>query len=179
LTGARPPADSVAPNRPRVTWLGGPAQLAAALPVIEPDPTTTVAVMEDRPVAEELKEKLATPELSLVRLPDVAPGPVTGEGRAGAPWTGLPCPFEHGGCHVGGLPGLRGRRGPGSWLMEEAMPCHVTVVLAVPAPALAWITSVPDLGSGVARGAGRSGEEKHRRTTQLWIELPAFPRKRS
>jgi hypothetical protein len=29
-------------------------------------------------------------------------------------------------------------------VMEEAMPCHVTVVLAVPAPALAWITSVPD-----------------------------------
>jgi len=77
LTGARPPDDWVAPNRLNATWLGGPAQLAEALPVIEPDPDVTVAVMEDWPVAEELKEKVAAPELSLVRLPDVAPGPVT------------------------------------------------------------------------------------------------------
>jgi hypothetical protein len=89
LTGASPPAAWVAPNRPRVTWLGGPAQLAAALPVIEPDPTTTVAVMDDWPGVEELKEKVAAPEASLVRLPDVAPGPVTVKATV-APWTGLP-----------------------------------------------------------------------------------------
>ena len=89
LTGASPPDDWVAPNSPRVTWLGGPAQLAAALPVIEPDPTVTVAVMEDWPVAEELKEKGAAPELSVVWLPDLAPGPVTVKATA-VPCTGLP-----------------------------------------------------------------------------------------
>ena len=89
LTGASPPDDWVAPNSPRVTWLGGPAQLAAALPLMEPDPTVTVAVMEDWPVAEELKEKAAPPELSVVRLPDVAPGPVTVKPTV-APGTGPP-----------------------------------------------------------------------------------------
>jgi hypothetical protein len=28
--------------------------------------------------------------------------------------------------------------------MEEGIPCHVTVADVVPAPALAWIVSVPD-----------------------------------
>src|SRR5205823_5130089 len=68
---------------------GGADAVTTDVPVMEPDPTVTVAVMEDWPVAEELKEKAAAPELSVVRLPDVAPGPVTVKPTV-APGTGPP-----------------------------------------------------------------------------------------
>src|ERR1700730_107556 len=89
LRGARPPADWVAPNRLRVTWLGGPARLARAWPLIEPDPTATLAMMEDWPGAEELKEKGARAEFAVGWLPEMAPRPVTVKATV-APCTGLP-----------------------------------------------------------------------------------------